>query len=85
MDTILQSPVVMTTSSSWGKRLAVLKRAPKVPLAIVLLSILVAILAPVIAPHSAIDSDLRAASPRSLSKGGAANTRWGRTARGAIF
>ena len=60
MDTILQSPVVMTTSSSWGKRLAVLKRAPKVPLAIVLLSILVAILAPVIAPHSAIDSDLRA-------------------------
>jgi peptide/nickel transport system permease protein len=60
MDTILQSPVVMTTSSSWGKRLGVLKRAPKVPLAIVLLSILVAILAPVIAPHSAIDSDLRA-------------------------
>jgi peptide/nickel transport system permease protein len=60
MDTILQSPVVMTTSSSWGKRLAVLKRAPKLPTAIVLLSILVAILAPVIAPHSAIDSDLRA-------------------------
>ena len=60
MDTILQSPVVVTASSGWGKRLAVLKRAPKLPTAIVLLSVLVAILAPVIAPHSAIDSDLRA-------------------------
>ena len=60
MDTILQSPVVVTASSGWSKRLAVLKRAPKLPTAIVLLSVLVAIFAPVIAPHSAIDSDLRA-------------------------
>jgi peptide/nickel transport system permease protein len=60
MDPILDSPVVVTVGGGWGKRLAVLKRAPKLPTAIVLVSVLVAVLAPMIAPHSAIDSDLRA-------------------------
>jgi peptide/nickel transport system permease protein len=60
MDTTLDNPVTMTTSSGWAKRLAVLKRAPRVPTAIVLLSALVAVFAPAIAPHSAVDADLRA-------------------------
>jgi peptide/nickel transport system permease protein len=60
MDTTPDNPVTMTTSSGWAKRLAVLKRAPKVPTAIVLLSALVAVFAPAVAPHSAVDADLRA-------------------------
>lgn len=60
MDTTLDHPIAVTTGSGWGKRLTVLKRAPKLPTAIVLISVLVAIFAPVIAPHSAIDADLRA-------------------------
>jgi peptide/nickel transport system permease protein len=58
--TLESSATLASTISAWGKRLAVLQRAPKVPTAIVLLSILVALFAPALAPHSAVDADLSA-------------------------
>ena len=60
MDTTLESSMAVTSVSGWGSWLAVLKRAPKLPTAIVLLTLVVALFAPMIAPHSAVDADLRA-------------------------
>jgi len=60
MDTTLDRSIAVTTVSSWCTWLAVLKRAPKLPTAIVLLTLVVAIFAPALAPHSAVDADLRA-------------------------
>jgi peptide/nickel transport system permease protein len=60
MDTILDRPVTVVAPQTKQKNLAVLKRAPKAPTAIVLLTLLAALFAPAIAPHSAVDADLRA-------------------------
>ena len=60
MDTTLESSLAVTSVSGWGSWLAVLKRAPKLSTAIVLLTLVVALFAPMIAPHSAVDADLRA-------------------------
>jgi peptide/nickel transport system permease protein len=71
METTLDRPVTVTTLKGWGSWLAVLKRAPKMPTAIVLLTSVVAILAPAIAPHSAVDADLRSrGKPPVLLEGG---------------
>ena len=69
--TLESSTTLAATISAWSKRLAVLQRAPKIPMAIVLLSILVAIFAPALAPHSAVDADLSArARPPVFLQGG---------------
>jgi len=52
--------MAVTTVSGWTTWLTVLKRAPKLPTAIVMLTLAVAIFAPALAPYSAVDADLRA-------------------------
>jgi peptide/nickel transport system permease protein len=60
MASTLDRPTTVAASQGWGKRLALLRRAPKLPMIIVLLSLVVAIFAPALAPHSPVDADLRA-------------------------
>jgi peptide/nickel transport system permease protein len=60
MDITLESPITPAAPQTSGKRLAVLKRAPKISTAVVVLATLVALFAPIIAPHSAVDADLGA-------------------------
>lgn len=54
----LRQPPALATIRGWGKGLAVLWRAPKIPTFIVIVSVVVAIFAPLIAPHSPIDPNL---------------------------
>ncbi|MGE3536254.1 MAG: ABC transporter permease [Candidatus Tectimicrobiota bacterium] len=67
----LPSTVTFRPVEAWSQCLALLKRAPRVSLVIVLLSVVVAVLAPQLAPHSPIDADLRArARPPVFLDGG---------------